>query len=275
MSAAVKDELKWFEQFAECRDRRGDLFNGEVTRKTGKMLAAAFVHETSRAKDPALHIHILVGNVTIDSERNEALAMSYGEMFEMRKTLDARIHNNLAGRLSGLGYTLEVAKNGFRLREIPERVEETYSVRSREIQTAKELLKEGYTIRQLAEALRGRPVEEKSELWISGRIRELLGEPELPAERRIDEHDLDEQAWLVTRRPKEITSSAELRANVGTSFQQNGFEMFTAPEARIEPIVVMELAKVIDQGVQSVFERASIVRTDQLVGESVRLPPGQ
>jgi hypothetical protein len=59
------------------------------------------------------------------------------EMFEMRKTLDARIHNNLANRLSALGYTVEVAKNGFRLREIPERVEEIYSVRNREIQTAK------------------------------------------------------------------------------------------------------------------------------------------
>jgi len=99
---------------------------------------------------------------------------------------------------------VEVAKNGFRLREIPERVEEIYSVRSREIQTAKESLKEGNTIRQLAESLRCRPLEEKSELWISGKIRELLGKPELLAERRIDQHDLDEQAWLVTGGPKRL-----------------------------------------------------------------------
>ena len=51
------------------------------------MLAATFVHETSRAKDPDLHMHVLIANVTIDPERNEALAMSYGEMLEMRKTL--------------------------------------------------------------------------------------------------------------------------------------------------------------------------------------------
>ena len=92
------------------------------------MLAAAFVHDTSRAKDPALHMHVLIANVTIDPERNEALAMSYGEMFEMRKTLDARIHNNLARRLSALGYTVEVAEHGFRLREIPVAIEEIYSV---------------------------------------------------------------------------------------------------------------------------------------------------
>jgi hypothetical protein len=38
-----------------------------------------------------------------------------------------------------------------------------------------------------------------------------------------------------------------MAGQVGTSFRQNGFEMFTAPEARIKPLVVMELAKVIDQ----------------------------
>lgn len=111
MSAAVKEELKWFESFACCRDRRGELYNSEAARKTGKMLAATFVHETSRAKDPSLHMHVLIANVTIDPERKEALAMSYGEMFEIRKTLDARIHNNLARRLSVLGYTIEVAEH--------------------------------------------------------------------------------------------------------------------------------------------------------------------
>jgi conjugative relaxase-like TrwC/TraI family protein len=103
MSAAVKEELKWFEGFACCRDRRGELYNSEAARKTGKMLAATFVHETSRAKDPSLHMHVLIANVTIDPERKKALAMNYGEMFEMRKTLDARIHNNLARRLGVLG----------------------------------------------------------------------------------------------------------------------------------------------------------------------------
>jgi conjugative relaxase-like TrwC/TraI family protein len=112
MTAAVKEELRWFESFACCRDRRGELYNSEAARRTGKMLAAAFVHESSRAKDPDLHMHLLVANVTVDPERNEALAMSYGEMLEMRKTLDYRIHNNLARRLNALGYSVEVAQHG-------------------------------------------------------------------------------------------------------------------------------------------------------------------
>src|SRR4029077_13351597 len=35
-------------------------------------------------------------------------------------------------------------------------------------------LKEGYTVRQLGDALRGRSVQEKSELWITGKIREEM-----------------------------------------------------------------------------------------------------
>src|SRR3984893_982345 len=243
ISASIKEELKWFERFACCRDRRGELYNSEAARRTGKMLAAAFVHETSRAKDPSLHMHVLIANVTIDPERNEALAMSYGEMFEMRKALDARIHNNLARRLTALGYRVEVAEHGFRLREIPAPIEEIYSVRNKEIVTAKELLREGYTVHQLGDALRDRPVKAKSELWVSGRIRELLGAPKLPSDRSIDEHDLNEQAWLVTRRPKEIATPAELKVNVETTFRENGLEMFVVPGARSDPAVSMDLGK--------------------------------
>ena len=64
-------------------------------------------------------------------------------------------------------------------------IEEIYSVRHREIATAKELLKEGYTVQQLGDALRDRPVKEKSELWVSGSIRDLLGAPKFPSDRSI------------------------------------------------------------------------------------------
>ncbi len=51
--------------------------------------------------------------------------------------------------------------------------------------------------------------------------------------------------------------------------------MFVAPEARRERAVTIGLDEVIYQGVRAVFERESIVRTDLLVGEVVRLAPGQ
>jgi conjugative relaxase-like TrwC/TraI family protein len=212
MRAAVKGELSWYEGFACCRDRRGELYQSEAARRTGKMLGAAFIHETSRAKDPDLHVHVLIANVTIDPERNEALAMSYGEMLEMRRTLDHRIHNNLARRLNTLGYTVEVAEHGFRLREIPAAVEEIHSIRSREIQTAKELLKEGYTSEQLLSVLAGKTLDERSRLWASGSIRDLLLDVRPGSPPESEDHQIDYQAWFITRRPKEITGTVELRA---------------------------------------------------------------
>ena len=75
----------------------------------------------------------------------------------------------------------------------------------------------------------------------SGPQDDALTEPGLSLheaeERRIDEHDLNEQAWLVTRRPKEIATTAELKANVETTFLESGFEMFVAPQRRSEPAV--------------------------------------
>src|SRR5258707_7079603 len=138
------------------------------------MMAATFVHETSRAKDPDLHMHVLIANVTIDPDRSEALAMSYGEMLEMRRTLDHRIHNNLARRLNALGFNVEVAEHGFRLREIPVAIQEIHSVRSREIQTAKELLKEGYTSEQLLSVLAGKRLDEKRRGLGAGGICDLV-----------------------------------------------------------------------------------------------------
>ena len=275
LRAAVIEELRWFERHAAARDRRGALYDTETSRRTGKFLGAAFVHETSRAGDPDLHCHCLIANVTIDPERRQALALDYGEMFELRKTLDARIQNNLAARCYRLGYTVEVASHGFRLREIPLEVERIHSIRTQEIRTARALLRDGYTTEQLNQALYGLNVEEKSELWLSGEIRERLGRPALSPARLIDEHDLDDQAWVVTRRPKEISSSDQVRRKVEQSFQDLGVEVAKVSECKMGSLEKSMLHHVIDQGVEAVFEREDVVRTDHLVGEIVRLAPGQ
>ena len=99
--SAVKDEFTWFEGFARVRDRRGTLVSTETTRATGNLRVALFAHETSRTNDPNFHVHGLVANVTYDAERKADFALHYGELMRMRKTLDARIHNNLGPTLFG------------------------------------------------------------------------------------------------------------------------------------------------------------------------------
>jgi conjugative relaxase-like TrwC/TraI family protein len=275
LRSAVAEEMRWFEQYASARDRRGEHYQSEASRQTGKVLGAAFLHETSRAHDPDLHCHCLIANITIDPERKQALALDYGMMFELRKTLDARIINNLAARCARLGYTVETAPHAFRLREIPLEVERAHSVRSREIQTAKRLLAKGYTVEQLTQALRGLNIEEKSELWVTGRIQDRLEIPGLPSARKVNEYDLDEQAWLVTRRPKEHSSREDIRTKVQQSFRQAGFEFPKPPVRTAEPPAREDLKSVISQGLKSVFERETVVRLDDLVGEIVRLAPGR
>src|SRR5258708_9308319 len=130
-------------------------------------------------------------------------------MVEMGKALDLGNYKNLGRGVGGLGYSIEVVQHGFRLREIATQIEEIHSIRGKEIETAKELLKEGYTSDQLLSVLAGKSLDEKSQLWASGGIGDLLKNipPGPPPER--EDHEIDYQAWFITRRPKEITSAAE------------------------------------------------------------------
>ena len=63
----VKMALAELEKFAAHRVRTGADRTSDKTRITGKMLAALYDHDTSRALDPQLHTHCLIANVTIDA----------------------------------------------------------------------------------------------------------------------------------------------------------------------------------------------------------------
>jgi len=180
--AAVKEELLWFEQQVEVRDRRGNLANEEVTKPTGKMIAALFQHETSRTNDPDFHVHTLIGNVTWDDERKGYFAVHYGRMLELRKTLDARIHNNLAARMGGLGYHVETAPSGFGLKEVPTSAMAMFSERSRQVETVMALLKRGYKSQQISSAFKGVNEDEKRKWLTQGvePLRERMGAPQAP-----------------------------------------------------------------------------------------------
>ena len=81
--------------------------------------------------------------MTWDDERKAYFAVHYGRMLELRKTLDARIHNNLAARMGGLGYHVESAPSGFGLKEVPAPAMAMFSERSRQVETVMALLKRG------------------------------------------------------------------------------------------------------------------------------------
>ncbi len=271
--AAVKDELKWFEQQVDVRDRRGNLANEEMTKPTGKMLAALFQHETSRTNDPDFHVHALIGNVTWDQERQKYLAVHYGQMLELRTTLDARIHNNLAARMGNLGYQVETAPAGFGLKEVSPSAVAMFSERGNQVKTVKSLLQLGYTAKQISRNLQGELEAEKRRLLAKPELlKERLGGPEGKPLLAMN-HNVDQIAVKLTRPEKVRITSKTLREDVGKRLKQSGLKLERPSPWAVKPTLNLPLA--IEQGTKIAFNKESVVRLDKLQGEIVRLAPGQ
>jgi conjugative relaxase-like TrwC/TraI family protein len=271
--AAVKDELKWFEQQVDVRDRRGNLANEEMTKPTGKMLAALFQHETSRTNDPDFHVHALIGNVTWDQERQKYLAVHYGQMLELRTTLDARIHNNLAARMGNLGYQVETAPAGFGLKEVPPSAVAMFSERGNQVKTVKSFLQFGYTAKQISRNLQGEPESEKRRLLAKPElIKERLGGPDGKPLLAMN-HKIDQIAVKLTRPGKIRITSKTLREDVRKRLELAGLKLKQPSPWPVKPTLNLPLA--IEQGTKIAFDKESVVRLDKLQGEIVRLAPGQ
>ena len=270
---AVKEELQWFEQQVDVRDRRGSLANEEMTKPTGKMLAALFQHETSRTNDPDFHVHALIGNMTWDQERQKYLAVHYGQMLELRTTLDARIHNNLAARMGNLGYQVETAPAGFGLKEVSPSAVAMFSERGYQVKTVKSLLQLGYTAKQISRNLQGEPEAEKRRLLSKPELlKERLGGPEGKPLLAMN-HKIDQIAVKLTRPEKVRITSKTLREDVGKRLEQVGLKLEQPLPWAVKPTLNLPLA--IEQGTKIAFDKESVVRLDKLQGEIVRLAPGQ
>jgi len=112
---------------------------------TGKMVAAAFTHDTSRNLDPQLHTHLLVTNITELSGKWKALATDtvhdagfIENVMKLQVTLGKIYRHALRERVESLGHEVEVVgKHGmWEIKGVPEDVREEYSSRGREIEGA-------------------------------------------------------------------------------------------------------------------------------------------
>jgi conjugative relaxase-like TrwC/TraI family protein len=254
LDEAVKEELRWFETLVTVRDRRGKLANEEVTKPTGQMIAALFPHETSRTNDPDFHVHALIGNVTWDEERKGYFAIHYGQMLELRKTLDARIHNNLAARMGKLGYEVEPAPSGFGLKEVPASVNAMFSERTKQVETVLALLKRGYTPGQIKTLFKGVNEDEKRRMLAEGaeKLGERMGKPSARPRLEVD-FQVREEAVLLSRPKKVLISSRTLREDVARRLQQAGLAVEKPFPFPVKSTLNLEDA--VRQGEQLAFEK--------------------
>ena len=110
--SAVKDALGYVEKnILETRVKNRQT--GEMKYvKAGKMVAAEFLHDTSRNLDPQLHTHVVIANMT-PSEDGKWRTTENGSLYRNLMLIGGIYHNSLAARLEALGYETEKAgKNG-------------------------------------------------------------------------------------------------------------------------------------------------------------------
>jgi hypothetical protein len=105
---AVKTTLEYLEKhFANTRE------GSKVHRKTvttGNMAIAQFEHDLSREKDPHLHTHNVVINMTLQDGKMKALHNDV--LYQHKKMLGTLYRNELALRVRNLGYDITPGAEG-------------------------------------------------------------------------------------------------------------------------------------------------------------------
>lgn len=85
---------------------------GGKTIRTGNLAIAIFEHVSSRAKDPQLHIHALIANLTLDPTTGRAYSLSNERILALRRAADAVYHLILSRELQKAGYAVTHDREG-------------------------------------------------------------------------------------------------------------------------------------------------------------------
>ena len=131
---AVRTALGYLERHgAATRVRSG----GQVrTVETGRLAAATFRHNTSRAQDPQLHTHAVILNATQDKEGAWRSIESLS-FFRIYKDAGAVYRQALAQGARELGYALEEGRGSmFELAAVPDAAIREFSARGNQVEAA-------------------------------------------------------------------------------------------------------------------------------------------
>jgi conjugative relaxase-like TrwC/TraI family protein len=127
---AAKLAFRELETFAATRIRKKGVENRD--RVTGNLVAASFVHDSSRALDPQLHTHFTVFNATFDEQERCWKALQARGMYDAIRYGTAVYRNELAKRVQKIGYRIQPAKNGFQIEGVSDGVLQQFSKRAQQ-----------------------------------------------------------------------------------------------------------------------------------------------
>jgi len=131
---AVARALDQVERLAEARKK---IKGKSYRERTGNLVIAKFRHEMSRAKDPQLHTHAVVLNMTQRAD-GQWRALSNEDIFRVQHEIDAIYKAELAKELQALGYEIRLTNDAgaFELAHITREQIEAFSARSQVIEEA-------------------------------------------------------------------------------------------------------------------------------------------
>ena len=126
---AAREAFRELEAFAATRVRR---HGQQRDRTTGNLVAAEFLHTSSRALDPLLHTHFTVFNGTFDEKETCWKALQASSMYEAIRYGTAVYRNELARRLQALGYAITHAEHGLEIAGVSQAILKRFSKRAQQ-----------------------------------------------------------------------------------------------------------------------------------------------
>ncbi|MVW78080.1 conjugative relaxase [Bordetella sp. 02P26C-1] len=163
---AVARTLDVAETLAQAREKVKGKSRIETT---GNLVIAKFRHETSRERDPQLHTHAVIMNVTRRAD-GQWRALKNDQIVKSTRYLGSVYNNELAEALQKLGYRLRFERGGnFELAHIERSQIEGFSQRSEQIK--ERLAAKGLT-RETASAI------EKQQAAMQTRPKKMMAERE-------------------------------------------------------------------------------------------------
>ncbi|MBV6795856.1 MobF family relaxase [Xanthomonas euvesicatoria] len=257
---AVTRALEQVERLAEARKKvKGKSYR----ERTGNMVIGKFRHEMSRAKDPQLHTHSVVLNMTQRAD-GAWRALSNEDIFRVQHEVDALYKAELARGLQALGYAIRLVddQGNFELDHISRDQIEAFSARSRIIEEA--LANEGKT-RATATTL------EKQIISLATRPR-----------KDESDRDLVKQYWVEKSRESGIDYGPRSQLDgrtyeAGDSFGGRGRERGDAGDriaATSLPARLTPAQAVVQYAINHLTEREAVVRETALTATALRRAVG-
>ena len=118
--------------------RQGSSKKGTIEYVRAKLLAAAFLHGSSRPvddksiPDPQVHTHLMLQNMALREDGTWG-ALDTKQLYEWKMALGAIYRAELSKEVQALGFSIEADGDFFRIKGIPKELEEEFSGRRAEI----------------------------------------------------------------------------------------------------------------------------------------------